>query len=110
MVEWLLVAVVFGGIWEEIAFRGFLIGFGVRLFDARWALPLAIVTSVLFGYGHIYQSLSGAILTGLIGFVFALVYVLCGRKLLPAIVAHSVSNIIGVTMIYLYGMDGLRFG
>jgi len=103
-IEWLILGLGFGGVWEEVAFRGFFIGWGAVLFGARWALPIALLVSVVFGYGHIWQDLAGAIVTGVGGLVFGLTYVFCQRKLLPAIVAHSVTNFIGITQIYLYGL------
>lgn len=103
-VEWLIVGLGFGGVWEEIAFRGFFVGWGAVLFGTRWALPIAILVAVVFGYGHSYQGLAGAIVTGVGGLVFGVTYVLCQRKLLPAIAAHSVANFIGITQIYLYGL------
>lgn len=102
-IEWLIVSIGVGGIWEEIAFRGFFIGWGVLLFGVRWAIPLVILVSVVFGYGHIYQDLPGAIVAGAGGFVFGLTYVFCKCRLLPAIMAHSVANAIAITKIYLQG-------
>ena len=103
-IEWLIVGIGFGGIWEEIAFRGFFIGWGVFLFSARWGIPFAVLISIVFGYGHIYQDLAGAVVTGVGSLVFGLTYVYCNHKLLPAIIAHSMSNFIGITQIYLYGI------
>lgn len=103
-VEWLIIALGFGGVWEEVAFRGFFVGWGAVLFGVRWALPIAVLVAVVFGYGHIWQGMAGAIVAGVGGLAFGLTYVLCQRKLLPAIAAHSVANFIGITQIYLYGL------
>ncbi|MGB3723561.1 MAG: CPBP family intramembrane glutamic endopeptidase [Pacificimonas sp.] len=100
----LIVGLLFGGIVEEVTFRGFFIGWGCKLFGKRSALPLVVLTAAVFGYGHWYQSAAGAILTGIAGLAFGLVYVICGRKLLPAITAHMVSNFCGITDIYLNGV------
>lgn len=101
--ELLIVTLIFGGIVEEICFRGFFIGWGVRLYGQHAALPLVLVTSVAFGIGHWYQGPAGAILTGLSSIVFGLVYVATGFKLLPAIAAHMSVNFLGVLDLYLYG-------
>lgn len=103
-VIWLILGIGFGGFWEEIAFRGYFIGWGTRLFGGWTALPLTVGLAIVFGYGHIWQDLPGAILTGISGLLFGLTYIACDRKLLPAITAHSVANFIGVTQIYLHGL------
>jgi membrane protease YdiL (CAAX protease family) len=99
----LIVALVFGGIIEEICFRGYFIGWGAALYGARSALPLVLVISTVFGIGHWYQGPSGAIVTGVGSVVFGLVYVATGCKLLPAIATHMTSNFFGVLDLYLYG-------
>ncbi len=99
----LLAGLLFGGIVEEIAFRGFFIGWGCVLFGRRAAIPILLITSAVFGYGHMWQGPAGAILIAVVGLMLGLVYLLSGRKLLPAIVTHMVSNFIGITQIYLYG-------
>ena len=55
----------------------------------------------MFGAAHLYQGLSGAISTGLIGLGFALLYVGTGKKLLAPVLAHMVVDAIGVTQLYL---------
>ena len=99
----LIVALVFGGIVEEICFRGFFVGWGVKLFGNRWALLLVLVISVVFGIGHWYQGPVGAIVTGVGSLVFGLIYVATGFRLLPAIATHMSSNFLGVLDLYLYG-------
>lgn len=101
--ELVIVALIFGGIVEEICFRGFFIGWGVKLFGSRWALPLVLVISVVFGIGHWYQGPAGAIVTGVGSAIFGLVYVATGFRLLPAIATHMSSNFLGVLDLYLYG-------
>ena len=84
-------------------FRGVLVGWGAQLFGKRWALPLAILSAVLFGLGHSNQALVGQILTGIAGLIFGLTYVACGCKLLPAVIAHGTSNALTVSKIYFFG-------
>ncbi len=103
-IVWLLLGIGFGGVWEEISFRGYFVGWGTRLFGDWTALPLTVGLAVVFGYGHLWQDLPGAILTGISGLLFGLTYLACDRKLLPAITAHAVANFFGVTQIYLYGL------
>ncbi len=101
--ELLIVALIFGGIVEEICLRGFFIGWGVKLYGKHSALPLVLVISVVFGIGHWYQGPTGAIVTGMSSIVFSLVYVATGFKLLPAIATHMSGNFLGVLDLYLYG-------
>ena len=104
LIEWLILGLGFGAIWEEIAFRGYFIGWGAVLFGTKWAVPLAVLVAIVFGYGHIWQDLAGAIVSGVGGLVFGLTYVFCQRKLLPAMTVHAVTNIVGIMDIYLYGL------
>ena len=102
-IELLIVALIFGGVVEEICFRGFFIGWGVSLYGRRAALPLVLVTSVAFGIGHWYQGPAGAIVTGTSSIVFGLVYIMTGYKLLPAVATHMSVNFLGVLDLYLHG-------
>jgi membrane protease YdiL (CAAX protease family) len=65
---------------------------------------LVVLIAAVFGYGHIWQDVAGAVMAGLFGLAFGAVYVLCDRKLLPAIATHMTANFIGVTQIYLHGI------
>jgi len=98
---WLFVAVV-----EEIIFRGFLmteiskiIGFGLvaTIFNV-------VFTSVVFGLCHAYQNKCGTITTGLIGSLFAIVFLISGRNLWVAILTHGFLDTIGILSIY-FGAD-----
>lgn len=99
------IAFVYGGVVEEMVFRGFVIGWGSTLFGPRSTIPLVLLSSAVFGSAHLYQGLSGAISTGLIGLGFALLYVGTGKKLLAPVLAHMVVDAIGVTQLYL-GING----
>ena len=55
---------VYGGVVEEVIYRGFVIGWGSVLFGPRSVIPLVLLSSAVFGAGHLYQGLSGAISTG----------------------------------------------
>ena len=92
---------IYGGAIEEGIFRGFVIGWGSALFGRRSALPLVLLSSAVFGSAHLYQGLSGAISTGLIGLGFALLYVGTGKRLLAPMLAHMVLDGIGITQLYL---------
>lgn len=101
--ELLIFAMLFGGIVEEIAFRGFFVGWGMDLFGRNAAIPLVAVSSVAFAIGHLYQDAAGGVSTGLFAILMGALYLLLDRKLLPLILIHAVSNFWGVTELYLNG-------
>jgi len=77
-------------LFEELLFRAALIGalsagFGV----SPWLL--AVLSSVAFGLGHGLQGPGGILVTGVLGFVLAAVFILSG-SLLVVVVAHYVIN------------------
>jgi membrane protease YdiL (CAAX protease family) len=73
------------GACEEIFFRGFLIWF-----LAAWMGPLlaVLLSSVLFGSGHIYMGWAQAPKTALVGLVLSFI-ALSSASLLPAMVLHA---------------------
>jgi membrane protease YdiL (CAAX protease family) len=76
---------------EELLFRGALIG---ALAAAPWGLSpwlLAVGSSVAFALGHGAQGRLGVVVTGVLGFVLAAVFVLTG-SLVAVIVAHYLVN------------------
>jgi uncharacterized protein len=73
------------GICEEILFRGFLIW----LIAAWTGLLLAIViSSIFFGFGHVYLGWAQRPRTGVVGLVLAIL-VVATRSLWPAIAIHA---------------------
>ena len=103
-IELLIVALIFGGIVEEVCFRGFFIGWGRKLFGSRATIPLIFISSAAFAIGHFYQGVAGGISTGLFSLLMGALYVLFDRRLMPLILIHAVSNFWGVTEIYLSGV------
>lgn len=97
----LAVGLLFGGIAEELVFRGYIIGWGTRLFGTGAGPLLAMASAVVFGLAHVYQGLPGVVATGLIGLAFGITYLASGRRLAPAIFAHMTVNFIGITELYL---------
>lgn len=78
---------------EEIVFRGFLIGRLEFAFGgaSRIATSAAVILSTtLFAFAHAYQGPTGIVITGILGLVFAVLYVATGRNLWTNIVAHGV--------------------
>lgn len=81
---------VTAGIVEEIVYRGFVIWY-LGGFMPLWAA--VIISSIFFGLGHSYQGPSGALRTGAVGLVFAVLYVVTGSIWLP-IVGHALFDIL----------------
>ena len=85
---------------EELLYRGFVIGWGAKIFG-RGAVPLLVlISAAAFGASHSYGP-SGAVVTGLIGLALGVMYQLCGRRLLPCVAAHMTFNLIGSVALFL---------
>lgn len=92
----ILPLVLFVGLWEELVFRGFLLGRLRALIPVlsgpqgeRTRDVLAVVVSaLLFGAGHGYQGVLGVLQTTALGLVFGLL-VTYARSLWPAVLAHA---------------------
>jgi uncharacterized protein len=80
---WFFLVSLTAGICEEILYRGFLMNYlmGAPL-HAGITLAM-LLSSVIFGVGHIYQGVRGAIGSAILGAVFAALFVLTGNLLLP---------------------------
>lgn len=87
---------------EELAFRGYVMShvadLGSRTRPA-WAASL-LLTSVLFGWGHGGQGLTGMIQEGFAGLLLGLLYLACGRNLAVPIVGHGMANTVAFVLIY----------
>jgi len=90
------VLVVVVAIAEEIIFRGYLI---LRLQAiTRSRVAAALLSSIIFSLGHGYEGTSGVITVGLMGLLFALVY-LSRKSLMAPIVMHFLQDFIGIVLI-----------
>jgi len=86
IVVWTLAA--FG---EELIFRGYLMNTLARVLGNKnggWIFA-CFINSILFGLGHTYQGISGVILIGIIGLLYALFYLGSGRNLWVPILIHG---------------------
>ena len=94
-----------GSFFEELLFRAFIITKGeAALGGSRTASVIAVgLAAIFFGYRHYYyQGMHGAIVTGLIGLLFGLIYIWIGRRnILPLVFAHGIANTIGQTSRFL---------
>ena len=83
--KWSVFVAITAGICEEIIYRGFVIHYLSGLPVELEKMHLLILSAVIFGFAHIYQGWRGFVLTGLIGFVFARIYLETGSLLFPVI-------------------------
>jgi membrane protease YdiL (CAAX protease family) len=96
-----VVLVVIVAVAEENIFRGYLI---LRL-KAITASPAAavVLSAVIFSLGHGYEGSAGVITVGVMGMVFALVY-LWRQSLVAPIVMHFLQDFISIVMLPLLGV------
>ena len=98
LLVWVLAA--FG---EELIYRGFVMNrvaeFGKRTKGA-WAVSL-LVMSVVFGFAHYDQGITGIIDEGLMGFLYGLAYLACNRTLAVPIIAHGLQDTVDLVLLFL---------
>jgi len=98
----IIIGWIVGGLFEEVIFRGFMISKFIKYLGEKTGAIVGIVfPSVLFGYLHAYQGVTGQILTGLIGIILASIYVLNKRNLWLNILTHGFVNTIIMTLLYI---------
>lgn len=86
---------VFVGIYEELFARGLLLRRCCTVLGGAWGPVL--ISSALFGLGHLYQGWMGVVQTALVGVVLAGFTIRWG-VLWPAIVAHASLDILSIML------------
>lgn len=88
---------------EEFIVRGWIMGrFASLMGSTRSAwLSSALLTSVAFGFMHFYQGWAGIVLTGLVGFLLALLYLAVRRNLWVVIIAHGLVDTVSFVAVYM---------
>jgi uncharacterized protein len=84
--RWWIGVCVTAGVCEEILYRGFLLHYfhaSPLHLTLTWALA---VSSVVFGIGHLYQGVSGAVGTAVLGFLLGVVFLVTGSLAVPMMV------------------------
>lgn len=97
VVVWTLAA--FG---EEMVFRGYIMHTLSRPFKHKslgWVFAV-FLTSILFGLGHSYQGITGVILTGVVGVLYASAFFICSRNLWVPILIHGFYDTSAFLIIY----------
>ena len=95
---------------EELAYRGYVLERAAALgrhSAAAYVVAMAAV-SLLFGLGHYYQGVAGAVNSAFSGLFFGALYLAGGRNLWLPILAHGFSDTIGLGLIYFGLVPELR--
>ncbi|MFA0962339.1 lysostaphin resistance A-like protein [Roseivirga sp. BDSF3-8] len=87
---------------EEIVFRGYLMRQFIKFFgSSKASIVLNILLfGVLFGWIHMYQGLSGQIVTGIIGVLFATIFYVRKYDLWFNIAVHGFVDTIALVLVY----------
>ncbi len=81
---------VTAGVCEEWLYRGFLLAVVAAVGGGLPQAVLVVVGAVAFGLAHAYQGLPGVVLTGVLGGLFAALYLETGSLLLPVLLHAAV--------------------
>jgi len=102
----LLLVWTFAAFGEEIGYRGYLIKRGADIGGgsgaANWIAMLLV--SILFGFGHYYKGASGIVDSSVAGLILGSAFLLTGRNLWTAILAHGFIDTFGIGAAY-FGLD-----
>ena len=85
------------GVGEEIVFRGYLLAYFDGLVGPTGAV---LASTLLFGWGHLYQGAAGIVRTGIVGLLYAGAYVVTGSLLAPMLL-HVVMDAASGIVAYL---------
>jgi CAAX protease family protein len=99
-----------GAFGEELCFRGFFMKRLAQIFGesrAAWIVSL-LLSSVLFGWGHTGQGVSGWVQESLSGMLLGVLFLATERNLAVPIIAHGVSNTLAFVLIFLGSYPGIH--
>lgn len=95
---------------EEILFRGLLLNGLGRVAEGwtpssrvGWGVAL-VVSSAVFGLGHLYQGIAGVILAALLGAGYGGLYLATGGNLWVAVLSHGLYDTIGFLVVFAGGV------
>ena len=92
---------IIGGLFEETIFRGFMLSRFMNHLPAKMGTIIGIlISSFVFGYLHLYQGPTGQILTGIVGMMLAIIYVVNKRNLWLVILTHCFIDTLSLTILY----------
>lgn len=87
---------------EEIIYRGFLFDRLTSIFGSGvlGSTLTVLAAALIFGAIHFQWGLGGVLVTSIMGLVWGVAFLLCGRNLWIVIIAHSLGHILFVTQLY----------
>ncbi len=94
LVAWLPIGIFGGGVVEELQ-RIFVMTRFEQRFGRAGLILGVVLSSAMFGFGHLYQGVGTALSTAVSGLVLALVY-LRRRSALEAMTAHAFSDVLAM--------------
>jgi len=92
---------------EEIIFRGFLITISHRIFQKVNIYFIIIASSLLFGFAHSYQGVTGIIVTFLVGIILSLTLIRNKYNLTSIIFIHGFIDT-SYLLIFYFNLEHLR--
>jgi membrane protease YdiL (CAAX protease family) len=95
----------FAAFGEELSYRGYLLTRAADVFGrSNTAYFLAmVVVALLFGFGHFYKGPAGVLDSTYSGLVYGGAYLLSGRNLWAAILAHGISDTFALLVVFMGG-------
>jgi len=95
---WVLTAVIGGGYAEELE-RAFVLTRFERLFGRTGLVVGLLMSTIVFGIGHLYQGPAGAISAGFTGLACAFTF-LQRRRVMDAMLLHAAFDLLGIAAAY----------
>ena len=94
---------IFAGFGEEMGYRGYLLTRAADLGNRSQIAYLAamLYVALLFGFGHFYKGPAGVMDSTYSGLILGGVYLLSGRNLWAAILAHGLSDTVAVLAVFM---------
>jgi len=99
----LLIIWTFAAFGEELSYRGYLLTRAADTLErsaAAYIIAMLLV-AVLFGFGHYYKGPAGVLDSTYSGLVLGCAYLLSGRNLWTAILAHGISDTFAVVVVFM---------
>jgi membrane protease YdiL (CAAX protease family) len=95
---WLLIGIFGGGFVEELV-RIFTLTRFEKAFGTAGLYVALLLSSIVFGFGHIYQGTASAVSTGLSGFILGLMFIR-RRSAVEVITVHAFSDVLAILAAY----------
>jgi uncharacterized protein len=98
----LVIIWTFAAFGEELSYRGYLLTRAADIFarsNAAYFIAMILV-AILFGLGHFYKGPAGVIDSTYSGIVLGCAYLLSGRNLWAAILAHGISDTFALLAVF----------